>query len=112
MEHQCEEHGKVCGELGSIGANINSLTAAILALNTKIDSMTTPIYSRIDKVEDKINAHEVESLKYREKIVQTEVVLREYIKHCDEREARAMWRIGIVVTLINVSVTVIVRLMG
>jgi hypothetical protein len=112
MEHQCEEHGKVCGELGSIGANINSLTAAILTLNNKIDVMSSPIYHRIDKIEDKVTAHENDSLKYREKIVQTEVVLREYIKHCDEREARAMWRIGIVVTLINVSVTVVVRLMG
>jgi hypothetical protein len=106
---QCSEHSKVCGELGGIGANITNLTSAIAMLNTTIANLAPPIYARIEAVERKLDDHEVDSHKYREKILTTESVLQAYMKHQDEKEKRAMWQIGIVVTIINLFATAIIK---
>lgn len=100
----CNDHAKMCGDMGAINANITNLTAAITTLSAQIAAISAPIHTRINFVESKVDKHEDESQKYREKIIITEKVLQDYMKHQDEKEKTAMWRIGITVTVISVIV--------
>jgi len=109
MGEKCEEHSKVCGDLGGINANITNLTAAVLALTAQINTLSQPIYARINFVEEKVDKHESESAKYREKIIVTEKVLQTFMQHQDDKEKSAMWRIGITVTVINMVVMVLMK---
>lgn len=106
MSGQCDEHSKMCGDMGAINANITNLTAAITTLSAQIAAISAPIHSRINFVESKVDKHEDESQKYREKIIITEKVLQDYMKHQDDKEKTAMWRIGITVTIITALVQV------
>jgi uncharacterized membrane-anchored protein len=95
---QCEQHNDFCKLMGEIGANINNLTMSINTLNARIDGSFEAIAEHIR-----------ESHVYREKIIQTETVLRDYIKHQEEKEKQAMWRIGIVVTIINLLFAAVIQ---
>jgi hypothetical protein len=108
---QCAEHANVCKDLGGISANITNLTAAVVALTAQIEILKNPIYEKINFVEGKLDKHEDESYKYREKIILTEKVLQDYMKHQDEKEKTSMWRIGITVTIISVVVQVLMRVL-
>jgi hypothetical protein len=106
---QCADHNKFCESMGGFTANIANLTAAILALNVEIKTFVDSIHKRINKIEDEIAEHQKDSLPFREKIIATETVLRNFIKSQEEKERQAMWRIGIIVTIINVVANLSIR---
>ena len=108
---QCADHANICKDLGGINANITNLTAAVVALSTQINTLTTPIYSEINFIKGRMDKHEEEAGRYREKIVVTEKVLQDYMKHQDEKEQSAMWRIGITVTIISLVANALLKVL-
>lgn len=117
---QCAEHSKICGDLGGINANITNLTAAVMQLTSQINILTQPIYVRINSVEQALNQHAIESVKYREKILTTEKILQDYMLHQEEKsvidaqdrkdtERKVMQRMTLIVAIVSIIVQVVIR---